>query len=198
MKWSAEDFANQVGAFRRQLAGIVRRMTISLTDGGTWQTVGHLLFGGDKETRDPEHYPGVGFYARPPAGSESAEAIVLQVAGQNQPAIVATRDEATRAKVTDIKADEAAVHNTQCRLYLKDDGTIEARTHDGAAVALAKLSEVSALRNYVNNQFSAVGGHLHAVSGAATTTITAVAVEGGTPPTVVPAVPTGTTKLKGE
>ena len=111
MKWTAEEFAQQIGGFRRQLAGIVRRMAVKVTEGGVWQVAGHLLFDGQRETVPAENYPGIGLAARPPA-SDAVEAVVVQIGGQNQPAIVGLRDEATRAKVSDLVADEAALYNT--------------------------------------------------------------------------------------
>lgn len=132
MKYTAEDFANQIGEFRRKMAGMVRRMVVKLSDGGVWQVAGHLLFEGQREAPPAENYPGIGFAARPPAGT-SAEAIVVQVGGANQPAIVGLRDEATRAKVSDIAANETAAYNSLVRAYLKASGTIELRTHAGVA-----------------------------------------------------------------
>jgi hypothetical protein len=70
------------------------------------------------------------------------------------------------------------------------------RLGDASAVVLALKSDVQALRDYVNNNFCAVGGHTHAVSGAATTSIVTVGSAGGTPPSVIPSNPTGTTKTK--
>lgn len=76
--------------------------------------------------------------------------------------------------------------------------SVEARSFGGTAVSLAKKSDVQDIRDYVNNQFSAVGGHTHAVSGAATTSIISVAAEGASPPTIPPGEPDGTDVLKGE
>lgn len=200
-KYTAEDFAQMIGTFRRQVAGLVRRMTVKLSDGGVWQVAGHLLFDNQREAPPAENYPGIGFVARPPANA-SAEVIVVNVGGQNQPAIVASRDEATRAKVADVVADEAAAYNTLSRVHVKADGTIEARTHAGNAVSLATKADLQALRDYVNNQFSATLGHVHVTPAGPTTTITTVAgapvLVGPAAPTVVPANPAGTTKLKGE
>lgn len=69
--------------------------------------------------------------------------------------------------------------------------------HDGAggAAALALASELSALRTYVVNQFSATLGHTHTVAGTTTTAIVTVTAPGA-PPTVIPSLITGTTCLK--
>jgi len=67
----------------------------------------------------------------------------------------------------------------------------------GAAAAVAFKSDVQALRDYVDNQFSSVNGHVHAVVAGVTTTITTVATP-GTTPTVPAPNPTGTTVLKAQ
>lgn len=133
MKYTAQDFAEMIGSFRRQVAGIARRMSVKLTSGGVWQVAGHLLFDSKRETRDAELYPGVGVYARPPA-SDAVEAITVQVGGQNNPAIVATRDEATRAKVADLGVDESTLYNSLVRLHATLAGLIVLRAHANAVV----------------------------------------------------------------
>lgn len=192
MKYTAEDFANQIGEFRRKMAGMVRRMVVKLSDGGVWQVAGHLLFEGQREAPPAENYPGIGFAARPPAGT-SAEAIVVQVGGANQPAIVGLRDEATRAKVSTIVADEAVVYNSVARVYVKADGTIEIRSHAGAAVALATKADVDNVATFLKKQFDTALGHTHAALGAPPVSGTGVIGTGF----VIPAA-AGTSKLKGE
>lgn len=125
--WTAEDFAVQIGSFRREVAGRVRRFLVTLTSDVLWQLTGHSLIDPTEiEVRSVEVFPGIGFFARPPEGSESAEAISLTVGGSNSPAIVATRDEATRqASAGDLDADSAAMFNTLCRVHCRPDGVIE-------------------------------------------------------------------------
>lgn len=188
MKYTAEDFANQIGEFRRKMAGMVRRMVVKLSDGGVWQVAGHLLFEGQREAPPAENYPGIGFAARPPAGT-SAEAIVVQVGGANQPAIVGLRDEATRAKVSAIVADEAVVYNSVARVYVKADGTIEIRSHAGAAVLLATKQDLIDLRTKLLSWVPVAGD-----GGAALKTILTAWLGAGP---VFP-WPVGTSKLKGE
>lgn len=70
--------------------------------------------------------------------------------------------------------------------------------HDGTGGAepLVPLSQFNAFRAWVEQQFSSVGGHTHAVAGAATTNTTTVTVTGTAAPTVaVPSV-AGTTVLE--
>lgn len=188
-KWTAEDYAEQIGEFRRQLFGSIRRMAISLTSGGIWQAVGHLLFDGVKETREIELWPGIGFFARPPRGSESAEAIVVNAGGQNNSAIIATRDEATRQLVDDVADDEAAMFNTLARVHVQDDGTIEARTHAGTAKRLATVEDLEALRDKII-------AWIPVASDGGAALKTALTALFGTAPNFE--WPDGTTKLKGE
>lgn len=179
MSWTSEDFAEAIGSFRREVAGVIRRMTIGRSDGGIWQTVGHILLDGTtKEAREVENYPGIGIFSRPPDGG-SGESIVVHAGGPNNPAIVGSRDEATRANVDDIAADESTLYNSKSRVYIKADGSVEIRSHGGAAVSLATKADVRALADFVGTLF--VGGSGSAVI----------------PPHSVP-LPTGTQKLKGE
>ncbi len=74
--------------------------------------------------------------------------------------------------------------------------TVGGEIHAGGSDALALKSELDDLRSYVAKQFDALTGHVHAVSGAATTGITS-ATGPGEAPTDPPPTVTGTTKLKG-
>lgn len=133
--WTAEDFANAVSGFRRQIAGMARRMVVTLSSGPAWQVLGHTTFGTTREAPNVEAYQGIGFASRPAAGTSSAEAIVLNVGGPNNPAIVATRDEALRsASAGDLEDDEAAVFNTTARVRVRKDGTIEIASISGLLV----------------------------------------------------------------
>ena len=150
--WTPEDFAKEIGAFRRTVSGLIRRMVVSITDGGIWQMLGHKLIDPtQRETRDVELYPGIGHYARPPSNTGNAEAVVVNIGDQNNPAIVATRDEATRAAcVNDITDDETVDYNSASRVYVKADGTIEARTHGGTANQLALKSAIDGFYSILN------------------------------------------------
>ena len=180
MRWTAEDFAQAASAFRREMAGAIRRMMIGAAPGSIWQLVGHYLFDTTKqETRDAPYFHNIGTFARPPANNGSAEAIMMQVGGANGPAIVATRDEATRAKVDDIAADESTLYNSQSRVYVKADSTIEARSHGGTAKELAFND---ALKLLIDTIKGAASGN--AIPGAVAAAF--------------PADPTGTAKFKAE
>lgn len=183
MTWSVQDFAEAAGVFRREMAGAVRRFVIGRSDGGVWQVLGHLLFDPTKrETKDVENYPGIGIFARPPNGS--GEGIVVQAGGPNNPAIVATRDEATRAKVNDIDADESTLYNSLARVYVKKDGTVEIRTHAGVALALPTMADFL--------------GIISIMASCGAGSATAVPVTLANYQAAHPTWPDGTKKLKGE
>lgn len=164
-------------------------MAIDLTEGVLWRVLGFLLEGGRREQARVEVFPGIGFYARPPA-SGKPEAIVLNVGGAEHPVVVATRDEKTRAAaVADVAADESAQFNTAARVHVKADGTIEARTHGGVAIALPTMADIAALKAWAD-----LHRHGDPVSGLTTTPVLSVG-----PPVPDPAPSaTGTTKFKAE
>lgn len=186
MTWSVQDFAEAAGVFRREMAGAVRRFVIGRSDGGVWQVLGHLLFDPTKrETKDVENYPGIGVFARPPDGA--GEGIVVQAGGPNNPALIAARDEATRAKVNDVAPDETAIYNSAARVHVKANGTIEARTHSGTAEQLAMKSAIDGFFAILNGWTPVPND-----GGAALKTAFTTYVSGN------PGWPKSTTKLKGE
>lgn len=131
--------------------GAVRRMAVTLTAKALWQLAGFNLGDGNTETFNAELFTGVGVYARPPS-SGKPEAIVVSVGAAKTMVIVGIRDEATRAAVAGgLAEDETMVFNSQVVLYMKSDGTIEARAASGAAVPLALKSDVDSLASYVDN-----------------------------------------------
>lgn len=164
--------------------GSIRRFVVTLTDSAIWQVAGVLMPDG-REAMRAEVFGVVGVYARPPANVE-AEVIAVMVGDATTPTVVGVRDEQTRAAaVSDIEADESALYNTLARVYVKDDGTIEARTHAGIAVPLCKHSDMVSLKSAFTNWVVAPsdGG------GALKTLLTTLIGTGW---------PFGTTKIKGE
>ncbi len=166
--------------------GAIRRMAISLTARALWQLVGFRLPDGSNELLEAEPFTGIGIASRPPANSKP-EAIVVMVGGAKSPAIIAVRDEKTRKAIAGaLIEDETMLFNSQALVYMKADGTIEARSAAGVAVSLCTKADAQQIRDDVHH-------HEHAYiapgsgGGPATTT-------GG--PTVT--APVGTTKLKGE
>lgn len=159
--------------------GAIRRLVVTLTDTAIWQIAGVLMPDG-REAMRAEVFSGVGFYARPPAGAE-VDAIVVMGGDATNPAIVGLRDEKTRAAVVGgMKPDEAALYNTLGLVYVKDDGTIEARSKNGTAKRLATKDDIDALASWI---------HL-------TMVVNATGATAGT--TTVPPSAAGTSKLKGE
>lgn len=159
-------------------------MVVEVAAGALWQLSGHE---GEVEDEVPV-FSGIGFASRPPTGSDSAEAIVVYVEGAgSHPIVIATRDEDLRRAldaIKDMAADEAAIFNSQARVHVKANGTVEVDDGSGA-VALATLADVQALRTSFN-------GHTHLYNPG----------PGGAIATAVPAplapAPTGTTVLKGK
>lgn len=181
--WSAEDYAEAIGAFRREFAGAFRRMLVTRSDTGTWQTRGHTIFDPTKpETREIEVYSGIGFFARPPDGG-NGEAVVAQVGGPNNPAIIATRDESTRALVNDLGADEAAAYNSKARVHVTAGGTVDLRTHaapatdfllKGTTYRSAETTLIAALNTFVGVLSAQLGTTYPAIATAATVMQTAI------------------------
>lgn len=158
---TTKDWRDFTSTEARRLAGTLRRMAVAVTNvlsgvGTTtasfWQVVGHLLFDNTtQETADAEVFSGVGFYARPPAGA-NAEAIVAFPGGPSNPAIVASRDEATRKKVAGAALqDETFVFNSQVALRFTASGLIQAYLVGGPVpVKLALASDHDALVSLYN------------------------------------------------
>jgi hypothetical protein len=196
------ELARAVGTKARELAGMLRRMVVTRTNSAIWQVTGHTLLDGDTETRDVELFGGIGFYARPNDDDDTEAIVAFPAGGSGGPIIVAVRQEARRrVMTTDLASGETQLHNSSADnptiIRIKANGTVEIRALAGVAAALALKADVQALRDWVNNQFSSAAGHIHVVSGAATTTMTTVAVPGSTP-TVPAPTPVGTTVLKGQ
>lgn len=135
-----------VSAEAFKLAGMIRRFAVTLTSGTFWQLLGHLLLDGKPETHESEVFGGVGFYARPPAGSRP-EAIAVSLAGGGEPVIIATRDEQTRQAVAgELAEGETATFSDQTISVHKANGTIEHRSAGGTAELLALKADLQALR----------------------------------------------------
>ncbi len=172
--------------------GKIRRMI--LTTKVLWQLRGFTLPGADPEVFPAEPFTGIGIYARPPAGSKP-EAIVVNVGGATAPVIIAVRDEQTRAAAAgNIAAGETMVYTPLAMLYLKSDGTIEARSLTGTAGELATKQDLAILRAALDTAVIALGANGAAAVGVAMD----VAVAALPVPPAPPTWPIGTKKLKGE
>lgn len=178
----------EVDPFYARVAGMIRRVAISLTTKALWQLVGHKMPDGP-ETFNAEVFPGVGFFSRPPA-SGSPEAIVVNVGDAKTPVIIATRDEKTRqAVVSALKANETAIFNSKSLVIVKDDETIEARAKNGVAVSLATKQDLLRIIDAIDVAVIALGAN----PAAAALTALKTALQG-----LIPVWPAGTTKLKGQ
>lgn len=173
---SPKDHAKVTDPTLRRLLGSARHMAIGLTSSPFWQLLGFKRLGERIETARAVVFPGVGIYARP-ASSSNPEAIVLNVGGADHPVVIALRDEKTRKASANIDEDETVLFNTVAVLYIKSDGTIEARSVGGTASPLATKADIDALRTWAL-------GHGHP--------------NHGLPPSTTPPAATGTAKLKAE
>ncbi len=176
------ELAAAVSGAARDLLGRIRRFGITRTTSAIWQVVGHVLLDKTRETRDAEVFPGVGFYARPPA-SGTPEAIVVFPGGAGNPIIAATRDETTRRAVFNLAGElapgETAVFNASAVVILKADGSIEIRSAGGVALPVPTLAYFNAMR-------ATYAAHTHLDPATGST---------GVPSNVI-AAPVGTTKAK--
>lgn len=178
-----------------KMNGAIRRMTASITKSiSEWQVSGVRLIDG-MEVFKAELFHNAGFMSRPPQYERQApEVIVVMASGSaKSPAIIATRDLKTASAVVQqvtgrnyLEPGETIIYTAASGavVYLKPDGTIEARSATGTAVELATKADVQQIRDELHQH-----EHLYA-PGAGTPILT----EQG--PSVT--APTGTTKLKGE
>jgi hypothetical protein len=146
---SVEELARITDPVERQRTGMIRRFAIKVTSRVLWQLLGYKI-DALVETLQAEPFTGIGFYARPPRDGRP-EAIAVNVGGTGSPAIVATRDERTRARmVPNMEEGEAAMYGDRTIVWARQN-TIEARLADGTAVPLATLEDVRALWEWLSN-----------------------------------------------
>lgn len=170
-----------------QLAGMVRRMAITLTSQVLWQLAGFRMPDGSQEVINAEPFTGAGFYSRPPSSGQP-EAIVLNVKNASAPMIIAIRDEKTRAAIVGaLLQGETAMYTDKSLFKINADGTMEGRSAGGTAGFLGSLADLQALKS-VFQSWTPVAGD----GGAALKTLLTTLFTG--PPTW----PAGTKKLKGE
>jgi phage gp45-like len=179
----SEDFGKESSTWWRKLTGAVRIMFVEFSDGDRWQ-----LRGQKGESPRSGFFNGIGIYARPPE-SGSAQVILVNFGGPKSHAIAAARDEVTRAAMAgDIAAGETMVYTDKVCLFLRADGTIEARSKDGEAKRLATVDELNTLRDFVVS-------HIHLAPGG-NTGGALVNPAGGSPP--VPGEFSGTSVFRAE
>lgn len=174
-------FSRSTDPSEQRIRGMVRRLAVAVTSRVLWQLTGVRSLDGTTETIAAEVFPGVGFFARPRTSGGAPEAILVNVGGATAPAVVATRDEKTRAEVAPLAADESAMFNSEAIVHVKANGEIHARSAGGSAVALATKADIDALRTWA-------AAHLHNDPSSGVTST----------PTVAPPTAAGTSVLKGE
>ncbi len=183
-----EDFAKETGPTERTLRGMIRRMVITLTDKVLWQLLGQRGGQGGDEVIDVEVFPGIGFFARPPA-SGKPEAIVAAIAGAAKARVaIATRDEKTRQEAVaalpngELGEGEVLVYTPVALIHVRANSTVEIRTLGGTAEKLPTWADFTALRTWIQN-----------------TMVIATPSGNSTPgTTTAPPTPAGTTVLKAQ
>lgn len=161
MSRTIEQLAQSTNPAMVRAFGAIRRFVVTLTDRAIWQIAGVVMPDG-RETLRAELFGGVGFYARPSANGSPEAMVVMANGDATNPMIIAVRDEKTRQAIVAALGGEPApdttfVNNSVALVLIKPDGTIEARTAAGTAVALALKSDVDGLVSTYN-------GHTHAVA----------------------------------
>ena len=104
----------EIGTKERLLRSLVRRMVVTATGVASWALRGHGDERGNFETFSVDIYPGIGFCARPPDGSEAKAVVVAIETSPNRPVIVATRDARTQKAIVEkagLDANETLLHN---------------------------------------------------------------------------------------
>jgi phage gp45-like len=197
---SIEELSRITDPERRSSVGQLRRMVVKVTSRALWQLVGYKI-DAFVQTLAVEPFTGIGFFSRPPRDGKP-EGIVAYVGGAQSPAVIALRDEKTRARVVgDIAEGETAVFSDGTVVHLRA-GTIEVRLANGTAVPLATLADVQALWQYITTMVLPVSttGTAATQSGFAGPPPSAPVV--AVPPVPAmpapPAAPAGTTVLRGQ
>jgi phage gp45-like len=173
------DHARETSASIRGFKGMIRRLLVTLADASTrWQVKGVYGSSAGDEIFQAELFPGIGIFARPPANG-SPEAVLASPGGNPKAGvIVATRDEATRKLIaSQVGPSETCIYNDVAMVIIKSDGTITAKSINGAGVALATKADIDAMRLIFN-------AHVHpgVTAGGASTTasVTPMAPNAGT------------------
>jgi hypothetical protein len=137
---SIKELAERTDKVLIQLRGLARRMAVTVTtQAAAWALEGVRVSATNVERVTAELFSGIGFYARPAANGKP-EAAMLNIGSAKHPVIVATRDlGALKAIAQTIGGGPAAGETIVFAaaggavLYLKADGSIEARAGAGEA-----------------------------------------------------------------
>lgn len=202
MTWrSSSDFSKETSPLWRFVRGLVRRVEVTFARTGIWQVRGQRAGasgGGVDETFDADLFPGVGFFARP-SGSAATEAVTVAAGGTGATMIVATRDEATRAKWdAQVPAGTTATFNEVVGMVVKPDGTVAVKLLNGTEIALALKLDLDILRSALTSATIAAGAGGAAAVVAACDAQVPGAVAALTPPRATTPWPIGTAVLKAQ
>ena len=107
----------------RLVRNVVRRMVVTTADVARWSLRGHGD-GSAFEELVADVFPGIGFCARPPDGSET-EAVAVAIEGSaNRTIVVAARDSGTQMRIIDkagLSANESMMHNADLVVKITED-----------------------------------------------------------------------------
>jgi hypothetical protein len=189
---SIDESRHSVSHEARALAGMIRRVAVTLTSSSFWQVVGHLLIDGKtKERREVEVFSGIGFDARP-SGDSNAEGIMANVGGMENPILLAHRDEDARKLWPKLRSNETRVFTRKAAVTLSQDPIIEARSIDGVAVPLSMLIDLQNAIDKLNHFIETFNDHTHVAPALGGVTSTPAAPESSCPD------PTGTSVFMAE
>jgi hypothetical protein len=171
------------GRVMRALHGMIRRVAVTAAGAkGLWQLSGFEDDDAGVERFDDVEWFGGAIVMRPKG---SASAIICNVGARDgHPVIIGARLD----YAPEIAAGEAALYTAQsspqAMVLMKADGTIEARSTNGTAVALATKADMDTLRTWL-----AAHTHVGVTTGGGTS---------GVPGTLPVPTPAGTQKLRAE
>lgn len=153
---STADHAEANKPRNRTLAGLIRRMVVTLASGARWQLRGFKTL--RELANDVEVFQGIGIFARPPDPESPAratvEAVVLNLGDSDAPIVVAVRDARTQAAVAAaLEADTTILYNSLVGVKLTrgtGDGEIVLASHNGGFPrSLAFLAALTAIKTAI-------------------------------------------------
>jgi phage gp45-like len=204
MRMGSRDWRQKASAPVVALVNLVRHMAVRTAAAAAWRLAGYEDGDGNEELEDGEVFSGIGFWSLPSASGEAEVILAHPGAATGNSAVIATRDEKTRAAVVAaLGGVDAGEHgatltfNGGAVVWLRGDGgveircapgkTVEIKSWDGAAAELMTKADGQVLRSALTTAAISVG------AGGAATVVTACDAA------VTPATwPVGTKVLKGE
>ncbi|WP_428264799.1 hypothetical protein [Haliangium sp.] len=153
------------GRAARRLRSLISRRQLALdeSDGERVTALGREALDGSVEEDEMDSFGPVGLVGRP-AGDATVEAAVAFVGADGAHPIALSYVDGTRRAVIDavgLGADETVVYNSQAVVKLLADGTVEIRSLEGSAQALAFLDSVNQRFDAVESQLQTIAAQLN-------------------------------------